>query len=255
MRRMTPGVAFGVEIGPLSLCERVRVRARALEVVSCPMVLPTAPSPPASLPLGKGRRGRPGFTLVEMLLTLAIITVISAMAWPVLQRPLANQRLHSAADEVRTRLCKTRIQAMRSGHVYAFRYQLGGDHFRTEPEVAPVPTSSLAGIQSETSDASEDEFRMAGEDAAELEDMALPQGVTFLAEESSDDGMPASLAAAETGPTVDSGDWSEPILFYPDGTASNVQLVLGNDQSGAVRLLLRGITGTVTVADVDPNVE
>ncbi len=251
MRHVMPSVTFGDEIGPLSLWETVRVRVRDLRVVPHAVVSPTAPSPPAPLPKGKAGQRPRGFTLVEMLLTLAIIVAVSAMAWPMLDKPLASRRLHSAADEVRTRLCKARFEAMRSGQVYAFRYQLGGDRFRTEPE---DPAAALAGIQTETSDASDDEFRTADEDAASG-DMALPEGMTFLAEESGDEGMPPALAAAETGPAAETGDWAEPILFYPDGTASNVQLVVGNNQNGAVRLLLRGLTGTVTVADVDPNVE
>ena len=46
------------------------------------------------------------------------------------------------------------------------------------------------------------------------------------------------------------GDWSDPIYFYADGSTSDARLLLAADRHSAMRLLLRGITGSVTVDDV-----
>ena len=46
------------------------------------------------------------------------------------------------------------------------------------------------------------------------------------------------------------GGWSDSICFYPDGTTSDVRLVLLNDRGNRVELTLRGLTGTVIVGDV-----
>ena len=51
--------------------------------------------------------------------------------------------------------------------------------------------------------------------------------------------------------SADNGDgWSDPIYFYADGSTSDARLLLATDRNSAMRLLLRGITGSVTVDDV-----
>jgi prepilin-type N-terminal cleavage/methylation domain-containing protein len=169
------------------------------------------------------RKTRRGFTLMEVLLVLALMAVIAAMAWPALRNPFARHRLHAAADQVRSEWFQARVEAMRSGHVYAFRYQVGGDRFHTSSEEAPSPS----------------------------DDKTLPDGVKFLADEARNDDLSALPPDIEPESLDDLADgWSDPIFFYPDGTTSDVRLVLAGDQGRAVCVMLRGITGTASVADL-----
>ena len=197
---------------------------------------------------------RRAFTLVEVLLVLAILAVVSAIAWPALQRPFANMRLHSAADAVRSEWCQARVDAMRSGHTYAFRYEVGGEHFRLAPDgVAPA---APAGAADPPAAAAQDDCPEATEDASTgQEGKSLPEGIKFMAGEVTSDA--ASVAAeSETESSPEAGDcWSDPIFFYPDGTTSDAHVTLANDRRAAIGLLLRGITGTVTVGDVAMLVE
>jgi prepilin-type N-terminal cleavage/methylation domain-containing protein len=178
------------------------------------------------------KKGIKGVTLFEVLLVLAVAAVIAAMAWPALRRPLARYRLYSAADKVRTQWCQDRVEAMRSGRTYVFRYVVGGNQFRSGPEEG-------------TSAAASDGSDMIG-DGRQRGDGTLPEGVKFLADAPA---LPANRQAAAPDESGDS--WSDPILFYPDGTTSDARLLLAGDQSCAVRLMLRGLTGAPSVSDPD----
>ena len=83
---------------------------------------------------------RRAFTLVEVLLTLAILVIMAGVTWSALQRPLARQRLHSAVDAVRTDWCQARVDAMKSGHTYSFRYLVHGDRYHLGPQEDPAQT-------------------------------------------------------------------------------------------------------------------
>ena len=212
----------------------------------------TAPLP------GAGRCCR-GYTLVEVLLVLALLAVISAMAWPSLQKPFATRRLYSAADTVRAQWSHARVDAMRSGHTYAFRFEVHGDHFRVAPDgpaaaASPV-TPSAEASDGHSSDSVEDGGVMPEDAAAPLDDKTLPEGIKFSATEPTGvaSGLPADLTMPPQGGMPDC--WSDPIFFYPDGTTSDARLMLTNDYSSAIELVLRGLTGTVTVGAPVSSVE
>ena len=75
---------------------------------------------------------------------LALLVIISGVAWVALQRPLARQRLRSAADAVRSEWCQARVDAMKSGHTYAFRYLVHGDRYHLGPQDGSVGGRFLA---------------------------------------------------------------------------------------------------------------
>lgn len=49
-----------------------------------------------------------------------------------------------------------------------------------------------------------------------------------------------------------SGGWSRPILFYPDGTTSTGAITISHETLGKVVVKIRGITGDATVSEVLP---
>ncbi len=176
---------------------------------------------------------------------LTLLVIISGVAWVALQRPLALQRLHSAADAVRTEWCQARVDAMKSGHTYAFRYMVHGDryHLGVQDDPSAVVSPSAAQPSSPDDDAADDD------PLPPPVDKTLPQGIRFLGDEGGGD-LAAMGDEIQTEAADEGSDWSDPIYFYADGSTSDARLLLATDRHSAMRLLLRGITGSVTVDDV-----
>ena len=185
------------------------------------------------------------FTLLEVLLVLAIVLIISGVAAVALKRPLIRQRLRSAADAVRSEWCRARVDAMKTGHTFAFRYRVRGDRYRLGAQEDPSAAESSTAAQPPAPD----EEEMGDDPLPPPVDKTLPQGIRFLPA----DGGSALAAMGdnpETQPAENTGDWSDPIYFYADGSTSDARLLLAADRHSAMRLQIRGITGSVTVDDV-----
>lgn len=200
-----------------------------------------------------------GYTLIEVMLVLALLAGISAVIWPALQKPFATRRLSSAADTVRTQWSHARVEAMRSGHTYTFRFAVNGDHFRVAKDTPAGPAapaaSSVEAKETITTDCVEDGGAMPADIAVPPDDKILPEGIKFSSGEPTD----AAPGATDDFATQSSSDmtdcWSDPIFFYPDGTTSDARLMLINDYRSVIELVLRGLTGTVTVSEPVSSVE
>jgi prepilin-type N-terminal cleavage/methylation domain-containing protein len=200
-------------------------------------------------PAADARRGpRRAFTLVELLLTMALLVIISGVAWVGVQRPLARQRLRSAADLVHAEWTQARVDAMKSGHTYAFRYMLHGNRYHLGPQENPSATDSSSSSSAAPQSSAPDEEEMGDDPLPPPVDKTLPQGIRFLGPEGG-----SELATLGEGPATASADnangWSEPIYFYADGSTSDARLLVAADRHSALRLQLRGITGMVTIDD------
>jgi general secretion pathway protein H len=66
-----------------------------------------------------------GFTLIEMLVVLAVTALMAGLAFPALERALRGQAFESAADATELGLRQTRADAIRSGR--PTRFALGPD--------------------------------------------------------------------------------------------------------------------------------
>jgi prepilin-type N-terminal cleavage/methylation domain-containing protein len=174
--------------------------------------------------------GRRGFTLFELLLVLAVLVILAGLAWPAFKTPFENQRLLKAGDLLRAAFGRARIQAMDRGVVQMFRY---------EPATGRYQAMDWSGFDSTGGTADPGMIAEAAE--------ALPEGIHFVAATVSADtrsqaagGDPTALASAP------------PIWFYPDGTASDAEVVLANDAGRAVTVQLRGLTGIARRSEVMP---
>jgi prepilin-type N-terminal cleavage/methylation domain-containing protein len=188
---------------------------------------------------------RNAFTLIEVLLTLALIMIISALAWMSLRGPMARQRVRAAADAVRAEWVEARVDAMETGHTFAFRYRVHGDHYR----LAAQEEASAAGSSAAAQPSAADKEELGGGALPPPVEKTLPQGIRFLSADRAAGDLAAMGEYSETKLAEDSGEWSDPIYFYADGSTSDARLVLAADRHTAMRLLLRGITGAVTVDD------
>src|SRR5829696_2345444 len=77
----------------------------------------TKPERPRPRPARKGPpmvrrpRRRPGVTLIEVLLVMALILALGAIAYPTLSAMYGDVRVKAAADDVRAALTEARAQA------------------------------------------------------------------------------------------------------------------------------------------------
>ncbi len=204
-------------------------------------------------------RARRAFTLVELLLVLALLVAILALAWPALRGPMVNFRLRDAASRLRVELAKTRLRAMESGHAWQFRYVPGSGLF----QVAPVDAPQEVERQRASEKRSLDEVQAAlGPSTRD----SLPEGVTFAPPDdalrhniapppttSRSDVPSESLPADDMSPEpLDRHLWSSPVVFYPDGTATSTKLCLAGANGCEVLVTLRGLTGMSLAGDPTP---
>jgi prepilin-type N-terminal cleavage/methylation domain-containing protein len=182
-----------------------------------------------------------GFTLLEILLALAVLVVVAAMAMPALGPVLDSQRLNQGAEMIRTKWMSTHVKSMRTGKMQMFRYELGGSKFRIEAWTAAEDATEA------TEADPADPLAGAGLDPQQLQ---LPDGVIFFAGDAKFENR--SMDVEEEANKMGSGDgvsWSRPILFYPDGSTSNAYVLVANEKKQAIRVDLRGLTGSVTVRE------
>jgi prepilin-type N-terminal cleavage/methylation domain-containing protein len=170
---------------------------------------------------------RRGYTLLELTLVLAILLVLAGLAWPGIQRTYRQHQLQTAVEDVRGHLAACRMKAIDTGLVYQFVYETGGRRYYVLPFEADDGSSSAAPPS------------ISGElgETLQFED---PEGAAA-------DGVPLPAVGRSAGDLLGAGGLSTPILFSPDGTATDASFDVVDDEGQYVRLSVRGLTAAVSV--------
>jgi prepilin-type N-terminal cleavage/methylation domain-containing protein len=197
--------------------------------------------------LGTGRRlrqagARSAFTLLELILVLALLVILGAMVYPSLDEMYGNNRLTAGADMVRAAWASARSHALDEGQAYRFAILPGQGNFRVAPDTSQFWGGNKGGTSGPPS--------AAGDNANAsfvLEDV-LPKGVRFALPDSGPlGGAPDSGNSNPAPGSVDPGSWHSLATFLPDGTAlEDVAIAFQRRGSRPVVLKLRGVTGVVT---------
>jgi prepilin-type N-terminal cleavage/methylation domain-containing protein len=178
--------------------------------------------------------GRGGFTLLELMLVMAVIVTVLSLSIPAINRTFTRQALDKSGDRVRAAMGDARVQAIKEGNVYAVYIEKDGRWF----DVAPFSSAkqqieksrNVAGDSSQRSD-------------SDYLDNMLPNGIKFLGGETALNSR--ALSAASGMQTLDNNLLQ--ILFYPDGTSQDARLALQNEHGSVVEVQLRGLTGIANV--------
>lgn len=187
---------------------------------------------------------RHAVTLLELLLVLAVLTLVGAVAWPSLDRSFADQRLRNAADMVRAQWTQAQVLAVASGTVHYFQSETGGRHYWLE---------SADDADSAGNTPSDGSLSLSAGVPAHA--LLLPEDVRFdtatIEAPASCDVLEAFGQSMVADATTLANDTSgATIAFYPDGACSSVRLVLRNAYDQCIAVSLQDVTGLATVSDV-----
>lgn len=194
---------------------------------------------------------RGGFTLLEVLLVLAVVVAITGLAWPALRGGYDASRLKTVGAEVRAAWIEARNQAMESGELRGFRCIRDGIKYQiynleaAENSAAATSGGAASALGPGTAPAS------SGAQGGQGEAQQIPEGYSFHPQADSSDrssGMPGVLAAGSD--LAGDAQWSKPIVFYPDGSSSDAELTITDKREQSITLYLRGTTGTSRSSEV-----
>ncbi len=185
---------------------------------------------------------RRGLTLFEVLLVLALMVVVAAVSMPLLQNSIARARLENSGDLVRAAWGRARIAAMQAGEPYVFRYEPKGSRYQIA--LLSAITAEDAGDINSLPPVSDEDEEYAEADMLRLAKNRLPTDIVFAAGDVS--AVPQLAAPAEAA----TGGWSQPIVFYPDGTTSDASVLVANAVGETQRVTLRGLTGISRSSEV-----
>jgi prepilin-type N-terminal cleavage/methylation domain-containing protein len=175
-------------------------------------------------------RRRPGYTLLEVMLVLAIIVILAAVAYPSVEGMYSGVRLRAAVDGLRGALMRARAHAMDETQPYRFAVAPGQGNYRVAPENAGYWGGGASPPPADPNNP-----------PLVLEE-SLPKGIRFTL-----NGMGGGDSSAPPGGS-DAGGWAQVVTFLPDGSATeDMQIAVQAPGTRPLVLRLRAMTGVVTV--------
>jgi prepilin-type N-terminal cleavage/methylation domain-containing protein len=195
-----------------------------------------------------------GFTLLELMLVLAIMVAVGAVAVPAYQGYVVGQRLDAAAGQIEMDIKTTRLEAIRTGQIQTMRFAVGDRQYAVQPWLSAddaANASAGASIVSQSGQVlnTDSSGNVASVGAVASENRTLDESVLI----SDAQVMQDLRGALQTGATAVAADaWSPPLMFYPDGSTSTAQIMLQNTRGTRVAIAVRGVTGQPLVLEMTP---
>lgn len=170
-------------------------------------------------------KARQGYTLLEMMLVLALIVIAAGITFPLATLLLSSNKVITAQDQVRTCFVRLRSVAMAQGRAYTFKVMENTGRYLLEPD--------------------EDSELTAGNGATPyVVNGELPEGVIFVRDK-------GALMGGSTPPPA-GGNFQTWAVFNPDGTSpENVVVIFGMPGQSARAIRIRGLTGAILQVDLN----
>lgn len=189
--------------------------------------------------------GKYGFTLVEMILIMAVLVTAFAVSWPSLNRMYQDAQLRQGVDQVQVQLVSARVHAVDAGMIYQFRYEPGGRRFMIVPFDQEGLLSSDLTLGTGGGGEVQSVWKCAGIIGETLQFDASGLGAT------------ASQVPIEWLNGVPNTDdffqvnWSAPMYFNADGSSTGGTLDVFDSHGQFARISVRPLTGGVTASKVE----
>ncbi|MDR0611012.1 MAG: prepilin-type N-terminal cleavage/methylation domain-containing protein [Planctomycetaceae bacterium] len=214
---------------------------------------------------------RTGFTLLELLIVLGLIVAIFSLGFSGIRRLYVRNQLKSTTQHLQNILYKTRLESVKTGKAFVFRYQYDSPVFEILPkdlfdqreqnredspaiaigaELLLLQKSSSASPESMSPEQNLDSLEtttLTSDKNSDIYRQMLPNSIVFGSKQPD-----TALTANESGllpQQIPSENWSAPILFFPNGRTSQTTLILRTTSRYRFQqeLTLRGLTGTTKI--------
>jgi len=175
-----------------------------------------------------------GFTLLELLVVLVIISLMSVLVVPQLTGSLARMNLQTASKKISASLRYARSQAASEKITYVAIFDFEKDRLSimTGQKASDLPvrdrTQTVETLKEDLSDGEEPVIRSKSYD--------LPDGAKLEKGVSGED-------------EIDSGLFE--IAFFPTGSSSGGDVILTNDRGKRYKISVDFITGVVRLGELD----
>lgn len=185
---------------------------------------------------------RRAFTILEIVLVMAIMVIIAALTYPSLSVMYNQYKVTASCDTVHAAMVTARGQSIEEGVPYRFAFLPGKGNYRVAPD---LPSYWADGTGPDQGSNRRKELILEG---------TLPNGIAFPENEApviSDDDAETALEVDQ----VQVAQWKGIAVFLPDGTArpfenvtgDRILIPLGAKGSDTFVVRLRCLTGTVAV--------
>ena len=181
------------------------------------------------------RPRRTAFTLLEIILVMAVIVILAAVTYPSLDAMYGQSRAIAGADAFKAAMLTARAQAVEEGVPYRVTLVSGKGNFRVAPDLDAYWSGNAVPQKSES------------DNRSIIWEEHLPKGVLFS--ESDEPVQVDRDAETFTDPaTAAVSAYKAVAVFLPDGTARDDYKVLLCSYGGTpLWVTLRSLTGEVNI--------
>jgi prepilin-type N-terminal cleavage/methylation domain-containing protein len=175
------------------------------------------------------RATRRGYTILEVLVVLAVLVILGAAIIPAMSGYYSNTRQKSAADGIRARLADARAKAMEQGTWYRLALHQDKTRIRLAPDGPDFASLAADDPSVFNSRVTEDKFE---------------EGVTAEPQFDSDDQM-----------VTDPAGWITIATVGPDGTCKEdgALIVVRERDFVPIQIRVRGVTGNARIVRPQQN--
>ncbi len=172
---------------------------------------------------------RRGYTILEVMLVLAILVMLAAIAYPSIEAMYADLRLQAGADHLRGKLAQARAQAILDNRPYRFAVKPNTGDYRIAPDTPDQ--------WDEAADPNQPRIQDDSAPAPLILEGTLPSDILFQFGAGSDPGS--------------GGGWSKVVTFQVDGSCDDDRAItLQKDDCRPIEISIRSLTGAVTAKTI-----